>query len=65
MLRDRRVPIVCAVHIVLSLCTNVDNFNVLLIFFVIKLLQLMCVVVASCNWEFVPFAVLSIVFGAA
>jgi len=36
------------------------NFNVvLLLFFVVKLLQLMCVVVASCNWECVPFTVLN------
>jgi hypothetical protein len=66
MLPGHRVPTVCAVHIVLSLCTNMDNFTVvLLLFFVVKLLQLMCAVVASCNFECFPFAVFSIVFRVA
>jgi len=50
------VPTVCAVHIVLCV--------VVFPFFLVILLRLMCVVVASCNWECVPFTVLSIVFRA-
>jgi hypothetical protein len=73
MLRDRRVPTVCAVHILLRpvhillpLCTNMHNFSVILLLFrVPKLLQLICVVMASCSCECVPFTVLSIVFRVA